>query len=225
MRKVIFISLAFFFATVGAAQENFTGNYEPFIELEYDINEIYSHEFSIEGRIKLYDDEEYKFQAKQIDLAHFSSFKLNDKNKLALGIQYRFEENFGGNDENELRFTEEYKYKNEWRNTELENRIRVEQRFAGTSTSHRFRYKFGITKALKSKEDKKNGIYIMGNLETLLMLSKNSRPDYEQRIGAGIGWPLNDFMEIELGAEYRLDDFTKDLGHELFFLTGLSFEL
>lgn len=225
MQKIAFIIITFFFASLSRAQENFTGNFEPFIELGYDINDFYSHEFSIEGRVNWYDDKDYKFQGKQIDLAHFSSFKLNDKNEVALGIQYRFEENFGGNDKNELRITEEYKYEIERKNTEFENRLRVEQRFAESSTSHRFRYKFGITHALGPKEEEKNGIDLMGNLETLVSISKSSKPEYEQRIAAGIGWPLNDFAEMELGTEYRLDDFTGDLGHELFIFTGISLNL
>ncbi|MCK0115232.1 hypothetical protein [Gelidibacter sp. F63206] len=40
MHKTLFIILTFFFATVGVSQEKFTGNYEPIIGLEYDLNHI-----------------------------------------------------------------------------------------------------------------------------------------------------------------------------------------
>lgn len=142
-----------------------------------------------------------------------------------MGIQYRFEENFGGNDENELRFNEEYKYKIKTQTTKIQHRVRTEQRIAGSLTSHRFRYKFGITRSLKANEINTGGIYFIGNLETLLTVSEAFGPEYEQRIAAGIGWPLNDFAELELVTDYRLDDFTQNLGHELFFVAGISFKL
>lgn len=225
MRITLFIILTFFFATVGISQEKFTGNYEPIIGLEYDLNEIYSHEFSIEGRINWYDEKDYNFHVKQLDLAHFSSLKLNDNNKLALGVQYRFEENFGGNDQNELRFTEEYKYIISRGITKLKHRVRLEQRFAGSLTSHRFRYKFGISQPLNPNMNDGNGIYLSASLESLLTVSNAFRPEYEQRISGGIGWPLTKHAELDLGIQYRLDDFTQNLGHELFFVTGLNFKI
>ncbi|MCK0115231.1 DUF2490 domain-containing protein [Gelidibacter sp. F63206] len=172
-----------------------------------------------------YDEKDYKFHVKQLDLAHFSSLKLNDNHKLALGVQYRFEDNFGGNDQNELRFTEEYKYEILRGETEFEHRLRVEQRFAGSLTSHRFRYKFGITHPLNPNLKDGEGIHLIAILESLLTVSDASKPEYEQRISGGIGWPLTTYAELELGMQYRLDDFTQNLGHELFFVTGLNFKL
>lgn len=209
----------------GWAQEKFNGNFEPFIELEYNLTKNFSQEFSIEGRVKWYDKKDYMFKAKQLDVAHFSSFQLNNNHDLALGIQYRFEENFGGSDENELRLTEEYTYEVERGNTELENRLRVEQRFASTFTSHRFRYKFEIHQALNPNKFNRNDITLSGNLETLLTISKTSKAEYEQRIGAELGWPITPYVALEIGIEYRLDDFTGDLGHELFIVTGISLKL
>lgn len=207
------------------AQEKFTGYYEPYIQLEYDLTETYSHEFTIEDRTYWYDDKGFKVNIKQLDLAHFSSFKLNDKNALALGLQYRFEENFGGNGENELRFTEEYTYTTKPRATEFEHRVRAEQRITPSATSHRFRYNFAMARPFIGNEIDTGEAYFMGNLETLLTVANSAGPDYEQRIGAGIGWSLTDFAEFEIVAEYRFSDFTRDLGHELFFVTGLNFML
>lgn len=225
MKEVLIMILFFATVVVSRGQEKFTGNYEPFIQLEYDLSENYSHEFTIEGRVHWYEKEEFKFQTKQIDLAHFSTYKLNKKNAVALGIQYRFEENFGGNDENEIRITEEYEFTNEGENIEWEHRMRAEQRFAGSTTSHRFRYKFEIKKALFSKEEKTGGMFLTGSLETLLTVAKDETPEYEQRIAAGTGWPLNNFTELEFGLEYRLDNFTQNLEHELLIVTGINFNL
>lgn len=207
------------------AQEKFTGYYEPYIQLDYDLTENYSHEFTIEDLAYWYHDKGFKVNVKQLDLAHFSSFKLKGNNAVSLGLQYRFEENFGGEEENELRFTEEYTYTTRPYATEFEHRVRAEQRIARSTTSYRFRYSFTITRSFKGAEIDTGEAFFVGNLETLLTVANAIDPEYEQRIGVGIGWALTNFVDLELVAEYRLDDFTRVLEHELFFVTGLNFNL
>jgi len=225
MRNLFFIVFILMGTVFCVAQENFKAYYEPYIELEYDVTENYSHEFSVEERTILYADESFMIDIKQLDLSHFSTLELDDKNALAVGLQYRFEENFVTGEENELRFTEEYKYSIQPNATEFEHRLRAEQRITSSSTSHRFRYNFAITRAFKGKEIDTGEAYIIGDLETLLTVANTSKPEYEQRIGAGVGWVLSDFIKLEMVTEYRLDDFTQDLGHEFFLVTGMKFTL
>ncbi len=206
-------------------QEKFNGFYEPYIKLEYDVSKKFSQEFILEERTIWYDDQSFKFQVKQIDIAHFSKLKLSDKNTVAFGIQYRFRENFDKDKENELRFTEEYTYTTKPKATEFEHRVRAEQRITSSETSHRFRYNFAVNISFNGTEIKKGNAYMIGDLETLLTVAKTSKPEYEQRIGAGVGFVVSDLMKIELVTEYRLSDFTQDLVHELYFVTGLKISL
>ena len=72
----------------------------------------------------------------------------------------------------------------------------------------------------------KTGVgYIIGDLETLLTFFEGFKPEYEQRIGAGVGLALSDLVKIELVTEYRLNDFTQNLGNELYVVTGLMIAL
>ena len=206
-------------------QEKFNGFYEPYIKLDYDVSKKFSQEFILEERTIWYDDQSFKFQVKQIDIAHFSKLKLSDKNTVAFGIQYRFRENFDKDKENELRFTEEYTYTTKPKATEFEHRVRAEQRITSSETSHRFRYNFAVNRSFNGTEIKKGNAYIIGDLETLLTVAKTSKPEYEQRIGAGVGFAVSDLMKIELVTEYRLSDFTQNLVHELYFVTGLKISL
>ena len=206
-------------------QEKFNGFYEPYIKLDYDVSKKFSQEFILEERTIWYDDQSFKFEVKQIDLAHFSKLKLSDKNAVSVGIQYRFRENFDKDKENELRFTEEYTYTTKPKATEFEHRIRAEQRITSSETSHRFRYNFAFKRSFNGTEIKKGNAYMIGDLETLLTVAKTSKPEYEQRIGAGVGFAVSDLMKIELVAEYRLSDFTQNLVHELYFVTGLKISL
>ncbi len=225
MRSLFFIVFFLMLTVVGVAQERFKGYFEPYIDLEYDVTDNYSHEFSVEERTVWYDDESFMVDIKQIDLSHFSTLELNDRNAVALGVQYRFKENFDKDEENELRFIEEYKYSIQINATEIKHRFRAEQRIASTSTSHRFRYNFAVTRGFNGLEIDTGEAYLIGDLETLLTVVHTSKPQYEQRIGAGVGWVLSNSIKLELVTEYRLDDFTQDLGHELFLVTGMKFKL
>ena len=206
-------------------QEKFNGFYEPYIKLEYDVSKKFSQEFILEERTIWYDDQSFKFEVKQIDIAHFSKLKLSDKNAVAFGIQYRFRENFDKDKENELRFTEEYSYTTKPKSTEFEHRVRAEQRITSSETSHRLRYNFAVSRSFNGTEITQGNAYMIGDLETLLTVAKTSKPEYEQRIGAGVGFAVSDLMKIELVTEYRLSDFTQDLVHELYFVTGLKISL
>lgn len=225
MRNLFFIVFALTSNVLCVAQEAFKAYYEPYIKLGYDVTENYSHEFKVEERIIWYDNESFNVDVKQLDVSHFSTLTLDDKNAVAVGIKYRFEENFSTNEENELRLTEEYIFSTQPNATEFEHRLRAEQRITSSSTSHRFRYSFAVTRALNGPEIDTGESYVIGDLETLLSLTSDAKPEYEQRIGAGIGWVISDFLKLELVTEYRLDDFTQNLGHELFLVTGMKVTL
>lgn len=224
--KTLMITVFFLSSALASfCQHKFTGYYEPYVKLGYEAGKNFSQEFILEERSTWYNDEAFTFKVKQVDLAHFSKLKLNDKNSVALGLQYRFRENFVKDKENELRFTEEYTYTAQPNGTEFEHRLRAEQRITSSSTSHRFRYNFAVSRSFKESKIKTGDAYMLGDLETLLTVAKAFKPEYEQRIGAGVGWALSDLVKIELITEYRLNDFTQNLGHELYFVTGMKLAL
>lgn len=225
MKTLITILFILSGAFAGFGQDKFTGYYEPYVKLGYKAGKNFSQEFVLEERTIWYDKEAFTFKVKQVDLAHFSKLKLNGKNSVGLGLQYRFRENFAKDKENELRFTEEYTYTTQPNATEFEHRLRAEQRITSSSTSHRFRYNFAVSRSFKGSKINTCDGYMLGDLETLLTVAKGLKPEYEQRIGAGIGWALSDLIKIELITEYRLNDFTQNLGHELYVVTGMKIAL
>lgn len=89
-------------------QNKLNGFYEPYIMVDYNVSKNFSQEFILEESTIWYGDDSCRFDVTQIDLAHFSKLKISHKNAGAIGIQYRFNENFDKAKENGLRFTEEY---------------------------------------------------------------------------------------------------------------------
>lgn len=142
-----------------------------------------------------------------------------------MGFQYRFEENFVKGEETELRFTEEYTYSIQPKVTEFEFRLRAEQRITSSTTSHRLKYNIATSRSFKGGDIDSGYAYIFGGLETFFTLAKTSKPEYEQRIGAGVGWVLNNYIKLELIMEYRITNFTQNLSHELFLVSGMKFTL
>jgi hypothetical protein len=159
-----------------------------------------------------YIDREFDIRIKQLDLEHFSNLALNGKNRVALGIQYRFEEVFAYEEENELRFTEEYNYTTAPQYTEFVHRFRAEHRMAPSITYHRFRYNFSISRSFKRVKMSTSDTYFTGNLEMLLTVAADHQPVYEQLVSAGVGWGISDNLQLEVSSEYRFTDFTQDPG-------------
>lgn len=207
------------------AQNKLNGFYEPYIMVDYNVSKNFSQEFILEESTIWYGDDSCRFDVTQIDLAHFSKLEISDKNAGAIGIQYRFNENFDKDKENELRFTEEYTHTTKPKTTEYEHRVRAEQRITSSETFHRLRYNFAVYHPFNGTEIKKGNAYMIGDLETLLTVAKSTKPEYEQRIGAGVGLAINESIKIELVTEYRLSDYTQNLLHEIYIVTGFKISL
>lgn len=191
------------------------------VELGYQVTERYTHSFGIENRNYLYNDEAFIFEVKQIGLSHFSEYELLENKTIGLGIKYRFEKLFDISEENELRLMQLFEWENLQTNYSIKNRIRTEQRFYVSKTKYRFRYELGVTRWMNATKNN----YLKAETESLLELAKTSKPETEQRFTIVYGWQLLTDAGIEIGSQYRLADYTQEIGHELFFVVGIEIDL
>lgn len=203
------------------AQEKFTFFLEPEIEINYNVTSTYSHSFGIENRNILYEDSHLGYAVKQIDVSHFSEFKLKENQAIGLGIQYRFENTFDGSEENELRFMQQFEWENVKSRYTFKSRLRNEQRIYASTIKYRLRYEFGLKYPLNSITN----TYLKTEAETLFELSKTQKPELEQRISAVYGFTVFPKTDLEIGAQYRLADYTQKLSHELFIVIGIAINL
>ena len=137
-----------------------------------------------------------------------------------MGVQYRFEENFIDFEENEFRILQEYNWSNLNSTTTLDHRFRNEQRFYSSTTKYRFRYEIGLSIPL-GNTDKKNTSF-KTEAETLFEIAKTQKPEYEQRFSTLLEWQFQPKTNLEFGLQYRLANYTQNLGHELFLVTSLN---
>ncbi|GGW53342.1 uncharacterized protein DUF2490 [Winogradskyella epiphytica] len=212
------------------AQTNYSVLFEPEISLGYDVTSRYSHSFGIENRNLVFNDSDLKFEIKHIELAHTSTYALNSLQNIGLGIQFRFKENFDTIKENEFRLLQEYKWKNSGEYLDIAQRIRTEQRFYTSITTFRTRYELGLSfplQRIKPHTHKTNisQTYIKTEMESLLEVAKTQKPKYEQRFSALFGCLLHVKTGFEIGFQYRLADYTQNIEHELFIVTGIDIHL
>lgn len=212
--SLLFILL--FFGTI-SAQDNLTGYWQPQFAINYDVTGVYSHNFSVANRNYIIDDSEVLLKVRQIDLAHFSKLSIKDNQSIALGVQYRFRNNFDGG-ENELRLTQQYNVTNKPFSVRYGHRFRSEQRITTPLTTHRFRYRFAVDFPLKGEKLDMGEPYFVGSFENLLSVAKGNSPQFDTRLSGQVGWRLDHGLKLQVGVEYRMEEYTSGLPQNVVFL-------
>ncbi|MDF0707219.1 DUF2490 domain-containing protein [Muricauda sp. 81s02] len=215
--KWLFILLLFLSMALVQGQENLTGYWQPQFAINYHVAGSYSHNFSIANRNYIFADEEFTLKGRQLDVAHFSQLKIRDNQSIALGIQYRFRNNFE-NRENELRITQQYNFTNKPFAVRYGHRFRTEQRITKSLTTHRFRYRFAMDFPLMGEKLDPGEPYFVGSIENLLSVAKQNVPQYDTRLSGQIGWQLYGGFKFQMGIEYRMEYFTSNFPQNILFL-------
>jgi hypothetical protein len=224
-RPLFFLIPIFLLALVGKAQENLTGYWQPQVAVNYGVATNYSHNFSLAKRTFFYKEETSTFEIRQLDLAHFSNLKVANNQSVGLGLQYRFSKIFDLNALNEFRLTQQYNITHNSRKIRLGHRLRSEQRITQASTVYRFRYRFALDLPLQGEELNVGESYLVATTESLLSTSKFNSPEYDQRITLFYGWLLGEGIKLQLGTEFRSENYTQDTAYVLFLLSNLVFSL
>ncbi|MGB7392851.1 MAG: DUF2490 domain-containing protein [Pricia sp.] len=220
--RFLFTILSIFCLQIGNAQENFLSHWEPEIQLSYNVAPLYSHQFSIEKRSLIYEDN-LKFDLVQFDFSHFSQLKLLDNQSVALGLMYRTRATLGG-EKDEFRLTQQYSLTLENPNFRTGHRFRAEQRFSGRPVEHRLRYRVAVDFPLEGTRLDVGETFFTGSWENLLTLANTEKPSYEQRYSVSIGLLANRKLTFTGGVEYRLDNYTRSAEHDIFVLSSASFD-
>jgi len=207
-----------------SAQENLTIFWQPSIAVNYEVNKTYSHNFALINRNFTFNNEDLLLDARHIDVVHYSNLKIRENQSVALGILYRFREVFDDVG-NELRLTQQYNIVNRPLIIRFGHRLRSEQRITGTNTIHRFRYRFTLDFPLNGEQLDLGEPYFVGNFENLLSVGGEIKPEYDTRLTLNVGWQLTEKAKFQIGAEYRLEDYSQDLQHVCFLLTSLNYSL
>src|SRR6056297_981006 len=199
-----FFALFLLLQTV-SGQENFTAYFQPQIAVNYKVAGLYYQNFSVLSRNYIYDREELLVKGRQLDITHFSNLKIRDNQSIALGIKYRFRNNFEDK-ENELRFTQQYNITHKPHIVRFGHRVRAQQRITNSLTTHRFRYRFAMDFPLIGEKLDPGEPYFIGAFENLLSVANSDGPQYDTRLSGQVGWDLNGGIKLQAG-KYRMEDY------------------
>ncbi|WP_422083208.1 DUF2490 domain-containing protein [Ulvibacterium sp.] len=205
--------------------QNFTGYWEPEVALNYKVATNYSHNFSLDVRNYTYRTNDLQLRSRHLDIAHFSKLDIGNSQSLAIGIQYRFRDVFEDEEQNELRFTQQYNITHLRGTIRFGDRLRMEQRITPNRTIHRFRYRFALDFALQGEKLDIGEPYFVASTESLLSVTRGNGPEWDQRVTTNIGWLLSGHTKFQTGLEYRLENYTQNTENVLFLFSSLIFFL
>ena len=164
------------------------------------------------------DGESSGYQHQHLELNHFTNYHSSDFLILSLGLRYRFKDIFDQSETDEIRIIEQMELESSNPVIPLTHRFRLEQRFR-EQTVHRLRYELELSKPINDV------LSWSAATEALYAVSAHLKPEAEQRFSIGLENSSIPNLEFELTLQYRLEDYARNLAHEIFFITGVSLEL
>lgn len=215
---IFFVILFFGFNKESAfAQHDFNGYLMPTLSINYQLSKKINQAIDIENRNFAYLNDEFVLKASHVEVLNFTSLQISENKEAGFGIRYRVEAD--ENEENELRLHQQYEWKRR-KESLLEHRIRMEERFYASSTIFRLRYKTGI-----SIEPKKFCDVLTFSNEFAVEASRANQTELEERLVVEADWALFSDTELTIGTQYRFSDFTRSKEHNLFLMAKLSLSL
>lgn len=201
------------------AQEDLIGTGETGITVKHNVSKKYSMAFLLRSRYTIFREKDFTYTQNQIHFIHFSTYNFNHSHSLSLGLDYRNQDFFGVG-ANELRITEQFNYIKQKLGVRYGHRFRAEQRIFESQTIYRQRYRFAVDFPTNGEKLDLGEAYLIFSTEALWSLTKNIKPFYEQRLTSQIGWQVLEHLKLQIGLEYRLEEFNRASIHNLFILTS-----
>lgn len=221
----LFFCFLLLMAGAAFSQDNTTVFWRPVIAVNYDVLDDYSHNFALANQNFIYSENDLNISVSQLQIIHFSRFRVADNQRISLGIQWRNSKIFDGDSFNEFRITEEYNLRYKPRVLRYGHRFRVEQRLSSRPTVHRFRYRIAIDFPLVGANLDVGESYAVLGIENLLSVGKSRSSSYAIRFRGGIGWRLSLKTNLQFLLEYQLRDYTHSSNHVVLFETLLNLSL
>lgn len=215
---LIFIFLSF---NHGFGQQPKSYLYENEIDFSLPLKNSWSVDFGIGNRgllAETIDGETSGYQHEHVEINQFTNYSSGESLVFSLGLRYRLREIFDSSNTDEFRIIEQIEIGPFPGSIPLSHRFRLEQRFR-ENTIHRMRYRLQFGKPINENFSWSTG------METLYSVSTRLKPEAEQRFSLGLGNTFFKDLELEIGLEYRMENFARNLGHEFFIVTGIGIDL
>lgn len=221
MKRYI-LCLFLLLSIVTKAQEHRTIlGFFPEASLSYKISDQYSITHKVESQHGLFDtqnlNKEFRYAHSLTDLQSFIGRRLSPFVKVDLGYQYRLQEG-----ENTHRPIQQVSILQRGTSFRIGHRIRIDETFfknAPLLFRARYRLKGQIPLQGQSLDAGENYLAISNEL---IYMIQSSEDDLENRLAAAYGFYFDDKNKLEIGLDYRTDDYLVDdqFRHRIWFKFG-----
>lgn len=221
MRNIFFLTLVFCSVVIHAQNERFIFGFFPEASLSYKISEDYSITHKIESQHGMFDsnrlNDELEYEHSLTDLQSFIGRRLTPFVKVSLGYQYRLQEG-----ENTHRPIQQISILQRESSYRIAHRVRIDQTFfKNAPLLFRARYRIKGQVPLQGLRLDPGENYLVFSNELIYMVQSNE-DDLENRLTGAYGFYFNDKNKLEIGLDYRTDDYLVDdrFRHRLWFKFG-----
>lgn len=209
---------------IGYSQNSTEVFHENAFAVRHSFSKKYNTNLELSSRSFMYTNNDVVYKLQQLQISHFSTFKLDLKESIAVGLLYRNRDAFEGTS-NEIRLTQQYNIKTISQTLRLGHRFRCEQRFYNNFTAFRFRYRFALDFPLQGlKLDVGESYFVITN-EGLFTTTRLSKPELGYRISPSIGILVTQDLNLEVGLELRLSEINIKTRESLFLNTSVELNL
>lgn len=198
-------------------QENFTGYLQPSAAVSYKLSPRFSQNASLKQRTFFFRESEGQLRARQIDAVVFTQYRIGTNTSTSFGLLYRFRNIFEPEMGDEVRLSQQFNVALRPSALRIGHRVRSEQRLFSGQTIHRFRYRLALDGPLQGEQSDVGEAYWVGSLEPLLSAGRGMSPEYDFRLTAWIGYRISQNQKLQMGPEFRWENFFGDLERVLFF--------
>ena len=212
------------FGLFSGAQNNTEVFNENGFALRHRFGKLYSVNFELSNRAFIYRNNSSIYRMRQLQISHFSDFKLDLRQNIALGLMYRNRGAFEDSS-NEIRLTQQYNLKSIFKTLRFGHRFRSEQRFYDQFTAFRFRYRLALDVPLQGLKLDIGETYFVVTNEVLWTSTKISKPEFDYRISPSLGILLSKNLNLEFGVELRLEKVNIKTDEVLFFNTSVDLNI
>ena len=210
IKLLSYIVLILGYSSMALAQSNNTIGFLPKITLSNEIHQKIKLVNSIESRQSFYNDNlnpESQYQYILTDITNILSFKAGNGIKLNLGYLFRIREG-----DIFHRSIQQLTFVNTSEGIRIAHRIATDQTFNTYRLPlFRLRYRITLEKPLNGLRVDNKEFYLKINNEYLGSLT-GSKSDLEIRVVPFIGYELDKKNKVEMGIDYRIDDFIDNKG-------------
>ena len=220
MYKLRFFYLLLIFLPVKVfCQKNYIAGTLPQINVNFGVAKNFKLNTKLESR-QIFSERNVeelrsnKVRYERTDLALVLTRKLSVNNTIGGGYLIRLEDH-----ELAHRFIQQFSYVRNLEMITMAHRIVTDETFRKSEpASYRLRYRLGIEKALNGRQIDPKEMYLKFNNEYLGILSDRSA-DLEIRGLFALGYNATDDRKIELGVEYRVNEFNQPVRAQQFWAT------